>query len=290
MRQAKRHTSPVPPSVLGLGHGELRFAPRRFRRLIGELAGRGSKRALDVLLSAFLLLLLLPLMAILALVVKLESRGSAFYRCARVGTRFRPLEVIKFRKMTDGARGPALTAADDPRFTRCGRWLAATKLDELPQLWNVLKGDMSLVGPRPEDAQFVAMHQPEYELILAARPGITGLSQLAFARETAILDSQDRVTGYVDKVLPAKVQMDLLYVRRVSLAMDIRILTWTVLAVLLRVDVAVHRESGRLSIRRAPGMRRSVHGQRATDVGPDLAPGTFADGRASQPAIMAVRK
>lgn len=245
----------------------------QFRQLIGELASRGSKRLVDVVLSATLLLLLLPLMAVVALVVKMESRGPVLYRCARLGSRFRPLEILKFRKMAEGAAGPALTAPDDPRFTRCGRWLAATKLDELPQLWNVLKGDMSLVGPRPEDPQFVAMHQAEYETILAVRPGITGLSQLAFAREAAILDSQDRVAGYVDRLLPAKVQIDVFYVQRRSLAMDIRILVWTALAVLLRLDVAVHRESGRL------GLRRLGH-----------ASGTLADRRASQPAIMAIRK
>jgi lipopolysaccharide/colanic/teichoic acid biosynthesis glycosyltransferase len=291
MRQA-RHISPVPPSVLGLGPDEPRLAaPVRFREPIGVLIGGGPKRALDVLLSACLLLLLLPLMGMLALVVKLESRGSVFYRCSRVGTRFRPLEVLKFRKMVDGSRGPALTAADDPRFTRCGRWLAATKLDELPQLWNVLKGEMSLVGPRPEDAEFVAMHKPEYEIILAARPGITGLSQLAFAREAAILDSQDRVAGYVDRLLPAKVQIDLFYVQRRDLAMDIRILAWTALAVLLRLDVAVHRQSGRLSLRRRPVKRRSVQEQSASDLGlGSHAAETLADRRAGQPATTAVRK
>ena len=229
-------------------------------------------------------------MGMLALVVKLESRGSVFYRCARVGTGFRSLEVLKFRKMVDGSRGPALTVADDPRFTRFGRWLAATKLDELPQLWNVLKGEMSLVGPRPEDSEFVAMHKPEYEIILAARPGITGLSQLAFAREAAILDSQDTVAGYVDRLLPAKVQIDLLYVRRRNLAMDIRILAWTALVVLLRLDVAVNRQSGRLSLRRRPVTRRSAQ-ESANDLGlGSHAAETLADRRAGQPAITAVRK
>ena len=274
MRHITTHNSPV-------GTGET-------GKSIRGLAGRSSKRALDVLLSGCLLLMLLPLMAIVALVVRMESPGSVFYRCARVGTRFRRLEVLKFRKMVDDAAGPALTAADDPRFTRCGRWLAATKLDELPQLWNVLKGEMSLVGPRPEDAQFVALHRSEYEVILAVKPGITGLSQLAFAREAAILDSLDRTTGYVERVLPAKVEMDLLYVRRVSLAMDIRILAWTALAVLLRVDVAVNRESGRLSLRRRPGTRSSADAQRGIHLGD--APATLADRHASQPATMAVRE
>lgn len=248
-------------------------AQAQFRQRFGELASRSSKRLLDVLLSGSLLLLLLPLMAVVALVVKMESRGPVLYRCARLGLRFRRFEMLKFRKMAEGADGPPLTAADDPRFTRCGRWLAATKLDELPQLWNVLKGDMSLVGPRPEDPQFVAMHEAEYEAILAVRPGITGLTQLAFAREAAILDSQNRVAAYVDRLLPAKVRIDLLYVQRRSLAMEIRILAWTAFAVLLRLDVAVHRESGRL------GLRRPGHTSR-----------TLADRRASQPAIMAIRK
>ena len=143
-----------------------------------------------------------------------------------------------------------LTGDVDPRFTRIGRLLARTKIDELPQLWNVLRGEMSLVGPRPEDADFVARHQEEYDEILSVRPGMTGLVQLAFAKEAEILDPDDRVGHYVDRILPQKVHLDLLYARTRTLRMDLRILVWTILPVILRVNVAVNRVTGELTVRR----------------------------------------
>ena len=133
-----------------------------------------------------------------------------------------------------------------------GRFLSLTKLDELPQLWNVIRGEMSLVGPRPEDPKFVALHPTEYDEILQVTPGITGLCQLAFAREGELLASDDRVDAYVEYLLPQKVQLDVLYASRRTLAMDLRILVWTAVAVVLRREVAVGRETGRLSVRRRP--------------------------------------
>lgn len=159
--------------------------------------------------------------------------------------------MLKFRKMRDGALGPALVQTKDERFTRLGAFLARTKLDELPQLWNVVKGEMSLVGPRPEDPSFVDQHRGAYHAILAVRPGITGLSQLAFARESEVLDPSDRVGDYVNRILPQKMDMDRLYAARRSFSMDLKILWWTLCAVVGRLDVAVHRETGRLG-RRAP--------------------------------------
>jgi lipopolysaccharide/colanic/teichoic acid biosynthesis glycosyltransferase len=163
--------------------------------------------------------------------------------------------MLKFRKMADGCGGPPLTTTDDARLTRCGRILAATKLDELPQLWHVLKGEMSLVGPRPEDPDFVAVHKPAYRQILEVKPGITGLSQLAFVREMKVLDPEDRIASYLTRLLPAKVQLDLLYARSRSVRMDLRIIAWTAVAVLLRRDVAVDRTTGRLGLRRRPRRR-----------------------------------
>jgi len=133
-----------------------------------------------------------------------------------------------------------------------GRVLARSKLDELPQLWNVLRGEMSLVGPRPEDPSFVATRPDDFAMVLSVRPGITGLSQLAFANESAVLDPDDRVNDYLDRILPQKMGLDVLYACRRSLAMDVRILSWTVVAVVLRRDVAVHRNSGRTTLRRRP--------------------------------------
>jgi lipopolysaccharide/colanic/teichoic acid biosynthesis glycosyltransferase len=212
--------------------------------------GRFAKRGLDLAAASTLLLVLLPLIVVVAVAIRLDSRGPAFFRCRRVGFGGREFGMLKFRKMVHDAGGGALTAPEDDRFTRFGRVLAKTKLDEIPQLWNVVKGEMSLVGPRPEDAGFIELCTDEYRHILRVRPGITGLSQLAFARESEILDPNDRHGHYVSKLLPAKARMDCLYVSRRSLGMDLKILLWTAAAVLLRLEVAVHRQSGRLSRRR----------------------------------------
>jgi len=211
-----------------------------------------AKRLLDVAISGALLLVLLPVIIVVAAAVKLTSRGPVFFRCARVGLLGGELRMLKFRKMRDGAAGPALTSKDDARFTRVGRLLGVSKLDEVPQLWNVLKGEMSLVGPRPEDAGFVAARADEYRHILTVKPGITGLCQLAFAKENEILETEGTVEAYVGRLLPKKMQLDLLYVDRRSMRLDLRILTWTAVAVLFRRDVAVDRASARLSRRRRP--------------------------------------
>ena len=211
-----------------------------------------ATRLLDITLAVVLSVISLPVGLLVALAIKLDSPGPVFFRCPRVGSGGRPFGMLKFRKMYDGARGPGLTATEDDRLTRVGRVLARSKLDELPQLWNVLRGQMSLVGPRPEDPSFVATRPEDFALVLSVRPGITGLSQLAFANESAILDPDDRVTDYLDRILPQKMGLDALYACRRSLAMDIRILSWTVVAVILRRDVAVHRGSGRTTLRRRP--------------------------------------
>lgn len=225
----------------------------------------GTKRIFDVALSVLLLVVLAPLIVVVAVAVKLDSRGPLFFRCRRVGFRGRDIDMLKFRKMQDGATGPRLTTAGDGRLTRCGRVLAATKLDELPQLWHVLIGEMSLVGPRPEDAAFVGLHVAEYEEIVQVRPGLTGLSQLAFACEAKLLDSDDAIPSYVNRLLPAKVQLDLLYARNRTLRMDLSILAWTVIAVVLRQDVAVNRVSGDLTLRRRPRPQSSAN-KRGADV------------------------
>jgi len=166
--------------------------------------------------------------------------------------------MVKFRKMHDGASGSALTAVEDDRFTRLGRFLASSKLDEIPQLWNVLIGGMSLVGPRPEVDSFVRLHGEEYARIVNVRPGITGLSQLAFAREAEILDEENRVGDYTDRILPQKVRLDCFYAENRSLRMNVSVLFWTVAAVVLRLDVAVDRATGRLGIRVRPALPTTV--------------------------------
>jgi lipopolysaccharide/colanic/teichoic acid biosynthesis glycosyltransferase len=210
------------------------------------------KRLLDVVVAAAGLLFLSLLIVTVALAVKLGSRGSVFYRCRRVGLGGREFDMLKFRKMRAAAAGSPLTAAYDERFTRVGRILAKTKIDEIPQLWNVLTGSMSLVGPRPEDPSFVALRRADYERILQVRPGITGLSQLAFVRESEILDAGDRVGDYVRRLLPQKIRLDRMYVRRRSILMDLRILGWTAITVFFKREVAVHRSTGCLTLRRRP--------------------------------------
>jgi lipopolysaccharide/colanic/teichoic acid biosynthesis glycosyltransferase len=208
------------------------------------------KRAMDIALSASALLLLSPLFAVIALLVVLDSRGPVFFRADRVGFRGRPLRMLKFRKMKTGARGVALTVSGDARLTRLGAWLVRTKLDELPQLWHVLRGEMSLVGPRPESPEFVARFRADYDVILRVRPGITGYTQLAFAREGAILDPSDPHGHYVQALLPQKVGLDRLYASRVSIRRDISILVATFMTLVLRQPVAVHRDTAALSLRR----------------------------------------
>jgi lipopolysaccharide/colanic/teichoic acid biosynthesis glycosyltransferase len=222
-----------------------------------------AKRLLDVAVAGALLLVLLPLIVAVAIAIKLGSRGPVFFRCRRVGLGATELRILKFRKMRDGVSGLPLTTSNDDRLTGVGRFLAKSKIDEIPQLWNVLTGDMSLVGPRPEDARFVALQRHAYETILTVKPGITGLTQLAFAKESEILDGTDSVGDYVERLLPHKVALDLLYARRRSVPMDVRILMWTGVAVLARRDVAVHRSTTQLGLRRRPKAHAAVVGTEA---------------------------
>lgn len=216
----------------------------------GTLPRAAIKRAFDIAVSGLLLFATLPIIALVALAIKLDSRGPVFYQARRIGYRGRPLRMLKFRKMHDLATGSALTTAGDHRFTRVGEWLAKLKLDELPQLWNVLRGEMSLIGPRPEDPSFVAMHAEDFVDILQVKPGVTGLSQLAFAEESRILDDDDPTGHYLKRILPQKMGMDRLYARRFRLRLDLSILFWTLVAVLARREVAVHRATGRMNLRR----------------------------------------
>lgn len=208
------------------------------------------KRSIDVLIAATALIVLSPLFVGIALLVVVDSPGPVFYRAERVGFRGRRLRMLKFRKMHRAARGPDLTLAEDDRLTRVGAWLARTKLDELPQLWHVLRGEMSLVGPRPEAPSFVARYPAEYSVILSTRPGLTGYTQLAFAREGSILDPQDAQGHYLKALLPQKVELDQLYARRRSTRRDLQILLATFRTLVQQQPVAVNRKTGELTLRR----------------------------------------
>jgi len=216
----------------------------------GQRVSTAAKLVLDISLALALLILTSPLLLLVIVLIQLESPGSPFYRARRVGYRGRPLDVLKFRKMAGDAAGLPLTLAGDHRLTRIGAIMTRTRIDELPQLWNVVRGQMSIVGPRPEDARFVALHGEDYDRILQVRPGITGWSQLAFAAESRILDKSDPVGHYTEAILPAKVRLDCLYAERPRLRCDIATMAWTALAMLFSVQVAVYRETGRMRRRR----------------------------------------
>jgi lipopolysaccharide/colanic/teichoic acid biosynthesis glycosyltransferase len=220
------------------------------RRRAGDPVRVAAKRVIDIAVSALGLVILSPLFLLIALVVVLDSPGPVFFRAERVGFRGRPLWMLKFRKMRTGAAGIALTVAGDERLTRVGAWLVRTKLDELPQLWHVLRGEMSLVGPRPESPSFVSRFRSDYDVILRVRPGLTGYTQLAFAQEGSILDQHDPQGHYLEALLPQKVRLDRLYASRASTRRDLSVLVATFVTLVLRQPVAVHRETAALTLRR----------------------------------------
>lgn len=195
-----------------------------------------AKRALDLVISILGLLLLSPLLLVLALWIKLDSRGPILYRGKRVGKDGRPFLMYKFRTMVVGAekRGPAVTYRDDPRITKAGRFLRRTKLDELPQLLNVLRGEMSLVGPRPEDPSYVGFYTPDQRLVLSVKPGITGPTQLEYRDEASMLQGEGVDEEYVTRLMPEKLKLDLEYVRTRSLLLDLKVLWRTAMTLLFR--------------------------------------------------------
>lgn len=191
------------------------------------------KRAFDLCVASIGLLCLLPVLCVVAILIKLDSNGPVFFRQERVGTRFRLFQIYKFRTMTRDAplTGRPITCGQDPRITRVGRFLRRTKLDELPQLINVLKGDMSIVGPRPELRQYVERFRDDYREILTVRPGITDPASLKFRDEANLLGtSSDPIGLYVGSILPEKLNLGKEYVRRSSLLSDVILIVKTLAA------------------------------------------------------------
>lgn len=189
------------------------------------------KRGFDIVASGISLLLLLPLMLFLAILVRLDSAGPSLFRQVRVGKSFRQFQLLKFRSMTHNKPGAIITAGKDARITRAGVFLRNSKLDELPQLWNVLRGEMSLVGPRPEVPEFVEQFRKDYEEILRVRPGITDPASIRYRSEAEYLGSVvDPIRHYTEFILPAKIEISKQYVRSSSFGKDLGILLQTVAA------------------------------------------------------------
>lgn len=190
-----------------------------------------AKRLFDVFCAGLGLLLLSPLWILVAIWIKLDSPGPVLFRQERVGRFGQPFFIHKFRSMRVDAPvlGPQITVGDDPRITRSGRFLRASKIDELPQLWDVFRGAMSLVGPRPEVPRYVALYTPEQrELVLSVRPGITDPASLQFRHESEILArAADPEREYVEVILPAKLRIAGDYVRHASVWGDLRLILAT---------------------------------------------------------------
>jgi lipopolysaccharide/colanic/teichoic acid biosynthesis glycosyltransferase len=180
---------------------------------------------MDVVGSLMALVVLAPVMAILAILVRLSSPGPVIFRQERIGKNGRPFIIYKFRTMYVDAEkeGPALSREGDPRITPIGRWLRKTRLDELPQFWNLLKGDMSLVGPRPERAYYInqiVKKASEYKQLLKVRPGITSLGMVKYGYASSVEEMIERM------------RYDLIYLANRSFLLDIKILLYTILRVL----------------------------------------------------------
>src|SRR5689334_6113251 len=189
-----------------------------------------GKRCFETMVAIAALVVLAPLFLITAVAIKLSSRGPVFFRQIRVGQLGTPFRIFKFRTMTGTSYGSGslLTAAGDPRITALGRWLRRTKIDELPQLINVMWGDMSLVGPRPEVPEYVAKYNERQRQILRVKPGITGPAANNYIDEELLLAGQrDKEAFYVTTILPAKLEYDIAYSEQVRFREDLLIILET---------------------------------------------------------------
>ena len=197
------------------------------------------KRLFDIVVSFFVLLLFAPFYLLIAITIKRRSPGPVIYKGLRIGRYGRPFSILKFRTMEETPQsysGPKVTAHDDSRITSIGRWLRDTKLNEFPQLWNVLKGDMSLVGPRPEDPEFVKTWPRDmWHEVLSVRPGITSPASVQYHDEEKLLFAYNVEQMYVEELSPNKMRLDQLYVRYRSFLLDLDTLLWTVLILLPRL-------------------------------------------------------
>ncbi len=191
------------------------------------------KRTFDFVASLAGLVVLSPLLLVVALLVLLDSGWPVFFSQVRAGRHFRPFHLFKFRTMVTNAPaiGGPLTVGADPRITRVGRWLRRTKIDELPQLWNVVRGDMSLVGPRPEMMVYARMFEADFARILQVRPGITDSASLQYRNESEVLaKAADPEHEYTAHILPEKIRLSAQYLERSTLRSDIALIFRTIFA------------------------------------------------------------
>jgi len=189
------------------------------------------KRLVDITCSFVGVLLLSPLFVVVAVLIKLDSPGPVFFRQKRIGKDFRPFRIYKFRTMAADAeqRGAPITVGGDKRITRIGRFLRKYKIDELPQLFNVIKGEMSLVGPRPEIKKYVEQFKTDYEKLLTVRPGITDPASLHYSDEERLLASSTTwEDDYLRKVLPEKIRLSSGYVDHHTIFTDLRLILKTI--------------------------------------------------------------
>lgn len=188
------------------------------------------KRLFDIVFSCIGLLLLMPLFVVLTVLIKLDDKGPVFFRQERIGKGFRPFRIFKFRTMAvvQSGNSSLVTVRGDKRVTRVGKFLRRTKMDELPQLINVFKGDMSVVGPRPEVARYVEMFEDDYQEILQVKPGITDYATIEFRDEESVLSGyEDMEVGYIDEVLPRKIELYKKYLRERGFLLDLKLIVLT---------------------------------------------------------------
>lgn len=188
------------------------------------------KRLLDIFFPLAGIIVLSPFLSLVAILIKLDSKGPVFFKQERIGLGFEPFTIIKFRTMEVDAcrKGPLVTSGGDRRITKIGRLLRRTKIDELPQLLNVLKGDMSLVGPRPEVGKYVNIFRYDYWEVLKVRPGITDFASLEYCdEEEALKKYADPEEGYIKEILPAKIVLYKKYLSEKGLLTDIKLIFLT---------------------------------------------------------------
>jgi lipopolysaccharide/colanic/teichoic acid biosynthesis glycosyltransferase len=204
------------------------------------------KRLLDICVTLVCLLMLAPFFFVVAVRIKRDSPGPIFYRGRRIGRHGKEFLIVKFRTMSESPEsysGAKVTAENDPRITPFGRWLRDTKLNELPQLWNVLRGEMSLVGPRPEDPEIVATWPEDVRReVLSVRPGVTSPASVLYRNEEALLNNGNVMQTYLQSILPSKLRLDQLYVRHRSLMLDLDVLFWTALLLIPQLRSFVPKE------------------------------------------------